>query len=504
MDNALYYGDNLPVMRQHLPDEIADLVYLDPPFNSNAAYNAFFDEKDGSRSEAQLHAFKDTWVWNEAAAQCFEEVVEAGGAVAVAMTAFRKLLRETPMMAYLAMMAPRLVELRRVLKPSGSIYLHCDPTASHYLKILMDAVFGARRFRNEIVWHYSGWNKQLIGRFESRTDMLLFYGKGSPHQQTFHSYARPWVSVEEYVRTRKQKVRTDDSGRKYVLSDAGSGKRVHRYLDEAMATGAYADNVWDLDKLNNSSKERLGYPTQKPEALLERIILASSNEGDLVLDPFCGCGTTVAVAQRLNRQWIGIDITHAAMTLMKERLSRTFGDQAKYRVIGEPTSLPDARALADSDPYQFQWWALGLLGARPTDEKKGADRGIDGRLFFHDEPVGGETKEIVLSVKSGHLKPDDLRALGHVVDREGAVIGVLITMQEPTQSMKTEAAGAGFYVHRITGQRYPKLQIMTVEDLLAKRLIDRPYANFPTATFKAAPAAKRARAKQQAMPLDGD
>ena len=264
-----------------------------------------------------------------------------------------------------------------------------------------------------------------------------------------------------------------------------------------------AGNIWDdIPPISSQAKERLGYPTQKPEALLERIIRASSNEGDLVLDPFCGCGTTVAVAQRLNRAWIGIDITNAAMTLMKDRLSRTFGDQAKYRVVGEPTSVPDAKALAGSDPYQFQWWALGLVGARPTDEKKGADRGIDGRLFFHDEPVGGETKEIILSVKAGRPTVSHIRDLGHVVDREGAVIGVLITMQEPTQPMKTEAAGAGFYVHRITGQRYPKLQIMTVEDLLAKKLIDRPYANSPTVTFKAAPAAKRPRAKQQAIVLD--
>jgi len=254
-------------------------------------------------------------------------------------------------------------------------------------------------------------------------------------------------------------------------------------------------NWSDIPRIGNTAAERLGYPTQKPEALLERIISASSNEGDLVLDPFCGCGTTVAVAERLKRRWIGIDITHAAITLMKYRLATSFGDTVKYEVIGEPTSVPDAQALADSNRYQFQWWALGLVGARPHEEKKGADRGVDGRLFFHDEPTGGETKEIILSVKSGAVGVRDIRELGHVVDREGAVIGVLITMQEPTQPMRAEVAGAGYYVHRLTGKRYPRLQILTVRELLEQKLIDRPYAESPTATFRAAPQARGAKGR---------
>jgi len=395
------------------------------------------------------------------------------------------------MLAYLAMMAPRLIELRRVLKPTGSIYLHCDPTASHYLKMLMDAVFGPGSFRNEIIWHYSGWNKKLMASFESRTDILLFYGKGKPEEQMFNSYAHPWASVDEYVKVRKQKIRTEDDGRQYVLSDAGGGKRVHRYLDEAIATGAYIDNVWDIDKLNNSSKERLGYPTQKPEVLLERIIKASSNEGDVVLDPFCGCGTTIAVAERLNRRWIGIDITYRAVGLIKYRLRDAFGDgiAQTYQTVGEPTTVQDAEELAASDPYQFQAWALGLVEAREAGQKKGADKGIDGRLYFHDEAEGGKTKQVVFSVKSGGTGVAHVRDLRGVVEREGAALGVLITMQEPTRPMRAEAAGAGFY-DSPWRTKHPRLQILTVADLLGGKGIDMPQTR-DLRTFKKAPKAKR-------------
>ncbi|MBU0606785.1 MAG: site-specific DNA-methyltransferase [Armatimonadetes bacterium] len=485
--NKLYYGNNLPVMRQHLDDEIVDLVYLDPPFNSNAAYNVLFAERDGSRSQAQAHAFEDTWHWGPDAAECYEDVVERGGEPAEAMVAFRKLLGQSDMMAYLSMMAPRLVELRRVLKPRGSLYLHCDPTASHYLKILLDAVFGGDRFQNEIIWSYRRWPSPS-NHYQRMHDVILFYAKSKNGPGTFNMEYEP--NSESYQRRFK--------GKTQMLDPETKTRKITLTAD---SRGLPRRDVWDLSIIAGFSKERLGYPTQKPEKLLERIIETSSNAGDLVFDPFCGCGTTVAVAQRLRRRWIGIDITHAAMVLMKDRLARAFGGRVKYRVIGEPTSVPDAQALASSDPYQFQWWALGLVGARPAEEKKGADRGIDGRLFFHDEPAGGQTKEIVLSVKAGHTNVAHIRDLGHVVEREGAVIGVLITMREPTQPMKAEAAAAGFYTHRITGKRYPKLQILTVDDLLAKKLIDRPYASEPTATFKAAPPAKGKQPKQEEMEL---
>jgi DNA modification methylase len=510
VENTLYYGDNLDILRRYIKDESIDLVYLDPPFNSNATYNVLFAEQNGSRAAAQIKAFEDTWRWDRAAAGAYQETVEASGRVSQVLQAFRQFLGDSDMLAYLSMMAPRLVELRRVLKSTGSIYLHCDPTASHYLKMLMDGVFGTGNFRNEIIWHYSGWNKKLMASFESRTDILLFYGKGKPEEQMFNSYARPWASVDEYVKARKQKIRTEDDGRQYVLSDAGGGKRVHRYIDEAMATGAYVDNDWNIDKLNNSSKERLGYPTQKPEALLERIIKASSNPDDVVLDPFCGCGTTIAAAQKLGRRWIGIDITHLAIALIKHRLLSGFGERelrdgelrapVQFTVTGEPVSLPDANTLAESDPYQFQWWALGLVGARPVDQKKGADKGIDGRLYFHDEGERGKTKQVVLSVKAGNTNVAHLRDLRGVQEREQAEIGVLITMQEPTRPMRSEAAGAGFYHSPGWNRDYPRLQILTVAELLAGKKIDMPPIRQVGATFKKAERFKGKLGEQQKLP----
>ena len=526
--NKLYYGDNLDVLRRHVEKETVDLVYLDPPFNSNANYNVLFAEQSGERAAAQIKAFEDTWRWDQAAAESYQETVEAGGRVSQAMQAFRTFLGDTNMLAYLAMMAPRLVELRRVLKSTGSIYLHCDPTASHYLKMLMDAVFGAENFRNEITWKRTFAHGDSRRRFANLSDVLLFYSKGPLYifNRQYLAYSREYV--DQYYR------HVDENGRRYQLVSLRSphprpnltydykGYKPHpngwavsvekmeeldrqgrlhlptrpdgaireRYFLDEMPGVLAGDNWTDIAPISAQAAERLGYPTQKPEALLERIIKASSNEGDVVLDPFCGCGTTIAVAQKLNRRWIGIDITHLAITLMKARLKDAFGDQVKYQVIGEPVSVPDAENLANSDPYQFQWWALGLVGARPVEQKKGADKGIDGRLYFHDEAEGGKTKQVILSVKAGHTNVTHLRDLRGVLDREKAEIGVLITMQEPTQPMRTEAAGAGFYHSPGWGKNYPRLQVLTVADLLAGKGIDMPPIGQVSATFKRAPKAR--------------
>lgn len=496
-ENALYYGDNLDVLRRFIPDESVDLVYLDPPFNSDQDYNVLFEEQDGARAAAQIRAFRDTWRWDQAAARSFVEVVESGGAVSRAMQGFRAFLGENDVLAYLAMIAPRLMELHRVLKKTGSIYLHCDPTASHYLKVLMDAVFGAKQFRNEIVWHYTGWNKQLARHFERRHDVILFYAKDDNH---FGSYALPWSSTTEYVRVRKQKVRVDEAGREYVLSDAGGGKRVRRYLEEAMEAGRPIDDVWEIDKLTSSSKERLGYPTQKPEALLERIIEASTSPGDLVLDPFCGCGTATVAVHNLGRRWIGIDITHLAINLIKHRLQDIFGEgiEKTYEVVQEPTSLPDARALATEDPYQFQFWALGLVKARPTKGKKGPGQGIDGRIYFHDEG-NGKTKQVIFSVKAGKVQPTHVRDLRGVVERESAQIGVLISMEKPTRAMRSEAASAGLYASPF-GSSHPKLQLLTVEELLEGGRVDLPSGSLRK-TFKQAPRTRN-RELQRGLDLE--
>ncbi|MEA3375047.1 MAG: DNA methyltransferase [Chloroflexota bacterium] len=521
--NTLYYGDNLDILRRYIKDESVDLIYLDPPFNSQATYNVLFGEQNGTQSPAQIQAFDDTWHWDEGSARAYREVVERGGRVSRAMQAFRKLLGCNDMLAYLAMMAPRLVELRRVLKPTGSIYLHCDPTASHYLKILMDAVFGVRNFRNEIIWKRQSAHSDAT-RYGSVHDTILFYSKSE--DAIWNKVYQPYD--EEYVDKYYRYI--DDDGRRFMSSDlsaaglSGGGyeyewngitrvwrcpietmeqyerdnriyytrngfPRYKRYLDEM--PGLPAQDIWDdIESLRSWHKERLGYPTQKPEALLERIIEASSNDGDLVLDPFCGCGTAVAVAEQLDRRWIGIDITHLAIGLMKHRLRDTFGDDVEYEVIGEPVSLPGAKALAESDPYQFQWWALGLVGARPVEQKKGADKGIDGRLYFHDD-AKGDTKQVIISVKAGHTGVAHVRDLRGVVDREDAEIGVVITMQEPTGPALQEAASAGFYHSPGWNTDHPRLQILTVTELLEGKGIDMPPLRQVSQTFKQAPPSER-------------
>jgi site-specific DNA-methyltransferase (adenine-specific) len=467
--NVLYYGDNLDVVRRYIKDETIDLIYLDPPFKSEQDYNVLFAEQNGSRAAAQIKAFEDTWQWDQAAARAYQETIENGPErVSQVMQAFQTFLGENDMMAYLSMMAPRLVELRRVLKSTGLIYLHCDSTASHYLKLLMDAVFGQHRFTNEIVWSYrtGGISKRAFGR---KHDTILFY-TNSDHYVFNTQYYKSW-QLKQYKYSEKYPEYYDED------------KKMWYHL-------AVCRDVWeDINPIGTSAKERLGYPTQKPEALLERIITTSTNEGDLVLDPFCGCGTAVVVAERLKRKWIGIDITHLAVALMKHRLKDTFGNEVKYRVIGEPVSLPDAKILAQENRYQFQWWALGLLDARQVDQKKGADKGIDGRLYFQDEAdnAKGKTKQIVISVKSGKAGVKDVRDLRGVVEREKAQIGVLISMENPTRAMRTEAAGAGFY--KSPWGKHSLMQILTVEKLLKGKKIDYPDMPGVNVTFKKAPKA---------------
>jgi DNA modification methylase len=488
-DGTLYYGDNLDVLRRYVEDESVDLVYLDPPFNSSKDYNVLFLEQDGTRSAAQVKAFKDTWEWDETAARVYHELVEGGGKVSEAMQAFRLVVGETDMLAYLSMMAPRLVELHRVMKPSGSIYLHCDPVASHYLKLLMDAVFRPVNFRNEVIWRYRRW-PTVARQHQKMHDVLLFYSKDPGAERTFnvlYGYEQLAESTLKTFGTKKQR------------ADFSSGHRKPGLEDEE-SKGPPLSDVWEVGIIPPSGKERLGYPTQKPEKLLERVILGSSNEGDVVLDPFCGCGTAVAVAHRLKRRWMGIDITHLAINLIKRRLKDSFGIEVE--AIGEPVTLPDAEALAELNPYQFQWWALGLVGARPVVEKKGADEGIDGRLYFHDEagPLT-KTKQVVFSVKSGHTSVKDVRDLRGVIEREKAQIGVLITLQAPTQPMRAEGASAGFYRSPGWGKDYPRMQVVTIEDLLNGKGVNYPPAEQVNVTFKRAPLAKARRAEQTSLPF---
>ena len=541
MTNTLYYGDNLDVLRRYVPDESVDLVYLDPPFNSNASYNVLFKEKSGEESPAQIKAFTDTWEWTQESERTFEQEIvlnpETPPNVKEMVSGFRQFIGSNAMMAYLVMMTPRLVQLRRVLKPTGSIYLHCDPTASHYLKLLMDAVFGAENFRNEITWkRYGAHNDVGQGstRFGRVHDIILLYGKSA--SVTWH---QGFVPLDEsYVRSTYRYV-DEETGRRFrttpLTGPGGAEKgnpvyewnghtrawrysqatmqRLHEegrlyysrtgypsrktYLDESR--GVPMQDVWaDIYSLSGSNKERLGYPTQKPQALLERIIEASSNEGDVVLDPFCGCGTAVAAAEKLKRRWMGIDVTHLAVALMKNRLKTAFDivPGRDYEVVGEPADVGGARALAEQDRYQFQFWAMSLLEASPREQsRRGADRGIDGIVYFIDGPRRSPRKAIV-QVKSGRVSSPLIRDLKGTVQREKAALGLFITLEEPTSAMRTEAVSAGFYHSDVWQRDYPKIQLRTIAELLEGKTFDLP--PHPS-MYQAAQRVRRAEGRQGRM-----
>lgn len=508
--NALYFGDNLEILRKYIPDESVDLVYLDPPFNSNKAYNIIFQDKSGKSSSAQIRAFEDTWYWTEETQTAFDEIMSGDYRVELKqmMQAFVDFMGTTDLMAYLIMMAIRLVELHRVLKPTGSLYLHCDPTASHYLKILMDQIFGLQCFKNEVVWKRIDAKGNVQKKFGWIHDRLLFYTKTKQWKwnQQYMDYD------EEYVENFYNKV--DDQGRRYMSGDltapmsrASKGQvyawkgytpppsrcfvynkekmaeiekqgrieytrngcpRFKRYLDEMI--GNKCPDIW-IDIKIASKDERLGYPTQKPLALLERVISASSNKGDVVLDPFCGCGTAVAAAEKLGRKWIGIDVTHLAISLIKKRMTEHF-PEAKFETHGEPQSPESAKALFDQSPFQFESWAVSLLGGQPYKSTGGGDTGIDGFLYFKDYEK--RFHRIIIEVKGGKFQPRDVRALAHVLGREKAPVGILIALNEPTRGMLKEAAALGKWQMPGSNREYPVLQICTIQDFFDGKKPDLP------------------------------
>jgi site-specific DNA-methyltransferase (adenine-specific) len=534
--NRLYYGDNLSVLRGCVDDESVDLIYLDPPFNSQATYNVLFKSTAGEKSRAQIEAFEDTWHWGDEAELAFDGVISSGNSDAAEMLrAMRSFLKENDMMAYLSMMAVRLLELRRVLKPTGSIYLHCDPTASHYLKVLMDSVFGAERFRNEVAWLRGTPRGHAFTRFASAHDVILAYAKsdstawnedaaflkydlGGLDEKTDEKYSlrdedgrryqltsllnpnpdRPnltyeFLGVTRVWRWTKKRMQEAYQQGLVVQPRPRSVPRFKRYLDEQK--GRPIGDLWsDIHPINSQAQERLGYPTQKPQALLERIISASSAKGDVVLDPFCGCGTTIHAAQKLRRQWIGIDITHLAISLIEKRLKDAFPG-IKYEVHGTPKDLDGARDLAARDKYQFQWWAVSLVNAVPfAGRKKGADSGIDGLIYF--KPEGKVTEKAIVSVKGGeNVNVAMVRDLAHVVDRENAKIGVFITLADSTGPMRTEAVKAGHY-QTLYG-KYPKIQILTIRELFEGKQPNIPLVD--ASAFKKVP--KESQGDQGHLPL---
>lgn len=512
MTNTLYYGDNLHVLREHVKDESVDLIYLDPPFNSNANYNILFKSPEGHNSDAQIEAFEDTWHWNASAEAAFDEVMRSGNTAAFELLrAMRGFLGDNDMMAYLAMMAVRLLELHRVLKPTGSLYLHCDPTASHYLKLLLDGVFGGDRFENELIWQRTNTKSHAFTRFSSSHDVILRYAKTSNH--TWNAVYAP--HSESYIKSHYSSIE-EGTGRRYTLGDClnpnkdrpnltyewngllrtwrwtkdrmqrnhDDGRLVYtksgmprykRYLDEM--PGTPLSDVWtDIFPLNSQAQERLGYPTQKPLALLERIIAASSNEGDVVLDPFCGCGTAVHAAQKLGRQWLGIYVTHLAISLIEKRMKDAFPGAA-FTVEGRPQDLGAALDLAERDKYQFQWWAVSLVDALPYGgKKKGADGGIDGLIYF--KPDGKRTEKALVSVKGGkNVDVKMIRDLHSAMEREKAPFGVFICAALPTKPMEKEAAAVGLWQNEYTGRSHPRLQILTLAELFQGKRPDIPWVD---------------------------
>lgn len=500
MKNTLYYGDNLEVMREHIADESVDLVYLDPPFNSARNYNVLFKQAKKDENQAQITAFTDTWEWSKSRYEQFRD--EPRNAPLFDMIeALHKILGNSPMMAYLLMMAPRLMELHRVMKPTASLYLHCDPVASHYLKIILDVVFGPTRFINEITWKRTSSHNDARRKFSDIGDTLLVYAKTQdyyfqcqyrPHDQAYVDRfyrntdpdGRRWMSdnlvspnprpnlTYEYKgfkpheygwKVELVKMEELDRQGRLIFPKSPEGRiRVKRYLDEM--SGMPVGNIWDdIPPIHAHASERMGYPTQKPLTLLERIINASSNPGDLVLDPFCGCGTAVVAAEKLGRKWIGIDVTFIAVDLMISRLANDFGLKRgkDYDIHGDPKDAYSALKLFEESPKQFEIWAVGLAEGVPQPDKVG-DRGVDGKVYFHDQE--GKLQWAVCQVKGGHLTPSLIRDFAHVIEREKAAMGFFICLEKPTKGMYNEAEELGFFT--IGRRKIPKLQIRTIKELL--------------------------------------
>ena len=508
MTNALYYGDNLEVLREHLADASVDLIYLDPPFNSNASYNVLFRAPSGGGTDASIEAFDDTWQWGPSAEDALADIRASGNhKLHTLMAAIRTALGDNALMAYLAMMAVRLIELHRVLKDTGSLYLHCDPTASHYLKLVLDAVFGAENFVNEITWRRTyahNDHRQGAKHFGRVTDRILFYAKQDDRKwkQLFRGYDEKYLErdyrhfdpdgrryrhdnlqgpggkdrgnpayevmgITRYWRYTQEKMqRLIEEGR-VIQTKPGTVPHYKRYLDEM--PGVPVQDLWDdVPLINNRSDERLGYPTQKPRALLERIVAASSNPGDVVLDPFCGCGTAVDAAEKLGRRWIGIDITHLAIGLIEKRMHEGYdrpgdGFVLPFDVIGVPKDKDSALRLAAEKPHDFQNWFCLKVGGYPLDGgRKGADRGVDGHFYPYENSK--DTSTGVISVKAGaNIGVAMIRDLRGVMEREGYPFALFLSAYEPTGPMKAEAAAAG--VHENEFGRFQRLQILTPADL---------------------------------------
>ncbi|MCA2629722.1 MULTISPECIES: DNA methyltransferase [unclassified Microcystis] len=551
MVNKLYYGDNLEVLRKYIKNESIDLCYIDPPFNSKRNYNQIYNNL-GKEDQAQAQAFVDTWTWDNHANEALEEIQSNYQGKFTSQTidlidGLTKVLGKGSLLAYLVSMTLRIVEIHRVLKSTGSFYLHCDPTASHYLKIVLDTIFCSQGgdFKNEIIWKRAETVKGNFGqgstRFDGNTDTILFYSKSRDNKfnpifadyseeylKKFYKYIEPEtgrryrlismtapgdaakgnpsyevMGITRYWRYSLAKMNELIQNGLVVQTKPGNVPQKKQYLDEGQ--GVPIQSLWyDVPALHSQDKERLGYPTQKPEALLERIIKASSNKGDVILDAYCGCGTTIAVAERLERNWIGIDITYQSISLMLKRLEDSFGKNVldKIELNGIPKDLESAKALAtkpdDRTRKEFEKWAVLTYSNNRAviNDKKGADKGIDAIAYFQGDKDNRE--KIIFQVKSGNVKSGDIRDLQGTMTLQGAALGIFITLKTPSKDMIQTAKSAGIYRSPYRSQSVDKIEIVTVQEILEqKKRLD------VILTFEVLKAAEKQRETQgQQMSLD--
>jgi DNA modification methylase len=522
--NSLYYGDNLEVLRKYIKDESIDLCYIDPPFNSKRNYNQIYNNI-GTEDAAQAQAFIDTWTWDEAAEKGLDLIVNDDRGVFTSQSVdlivgLKSVLGKGSLLSYVISMTLRIGEIYRVLKPSGSFYLHCDPNASHYLKLVLDAIFCSRKgeYLNEIIWKRAETVKGNFGqgtkRLDTNTDTIFLYAKTTDENkfyQVFKEYSEEYINqffkyyepdgrryrltsmigpggsakgnpeyevmgVTRFWRYSKEKMAELIKDGLVVQTNPGTVPSKKQYLDEGK--GIAVQSLWDdVPALHATDSERLGYPTQKPEALLERIIKVSSDEGDVVLDAYCGCGTTVAVSQHLKRKWIGIDITYQSISLILKRLEDTHGKKIlnTIELNGVPKDIKSAVALAekkeDKTRKEFEKWVILTFSNNRAkiNEKKGGDGGIDGIAYILDEDKKGkqENKKVLFSVKSDKsLTPSVIRDLAGTLDREEAVMGYLLTLYDHPNIVK-ESKKYGQYKSKLFGNEFPKIQVISAEQILA-------------------------------------
>ncbi|MBM3326416.1 MAG: site-specific DNA-methyltransferase [Calditrichaeota bacterium] len=476
--NRLFYADCLDVLKgseqkQEIEDESIDLIYIDPPFNSKRNYNVLFEAVDMSDTKAQKEAFADTW----SNVKYLDELSMIQD-VHLDLFKFLELLDSIAMpkstVSYLTTMALRIFYMRKKLKETGSFYLHCDPMMSHYLKVVCDLIFGRTNFKNELIWWYRDPSGHQVKAFLKKHDIILFYAKHLGKQKFYLDEIRIPYKPGTIKQAEKK---TTSFGR----------------ITKTHPLGRQPEDVWPMPIINSQAKERLGYPTQKPESLLERIIKASSDEGGLVADFFCGCGTAVAVAQRLNRRWIGVDISHLAVRLILNRVLEPYRhDNGKYcevknniEVTGFPRDVASAHELAQSAKkgrIKFQDWVIEFLLNGVSQDVK---RGYDGYLTLYKNP---EQKDVILiEVKSGAANLEDIREFKDVVETQKVAMGVFVCFADKvTRQMEIEALKAGHYDQEAFGSRYPRLQIIAIEDLLAGKNLAHPNPMVFNITFKRA------------------